>query len=68
MLQHVLERARLHGERVHAAFIDFRKAYDSVNRDLLWAAIRGMGVHGAMLDTLHGCIVTSACVCDLRVT
>jgi hypothetical protein len=53
VLQHALERARLQGERVHAAFIDFRKAYDSVNRDLLWAAIRGMGVHGAMLDTLQ---------------
>jgi hypothetical protein len=49
---HALERAQLCGERVHAAFMDFRKAYDSVNRHLLWAAIREMGVHGTMLDTL----------------
>ncbi len=53
VLQHALERARLRGERVYAAFIDFRKAYDSVNRGLLWAAIRGMGIHGAMFDTLQ---------------
>lgn len=53
VLQHTLERARLQGRHVHAAFIDFRKAYDSVNRQLLWAAIKGMGVHGAMLDTLQ---------------
>jgi hypothetical protein len=53
VLQHTLERARMEGRHVHAAFIDFRKAYDSVNRHLLWAAIKGMGVHGAMLDTLQ---------------
>jgi hypothetical protein len=53
VLQHTLERARMQGKHIHAAFIDFRKAYDSVNRHLLWAAIKGMGVHGAMLGTLQ---------------
>jgi hypothetical protein len=53
VLQHILERACSQGRRVHAAFIDFRKAYDSVNRHLLWTAIQGMGIHGAMLDTLQ---------------
>jgi hypothetical protein len=38
VLQHTLERARLHGKSVFAAFIDFRKTYDSIQRPLLWAA------------------------------
>lgn len=52
VLSHVTERARHYGRPVYCAFIDFRKAYDSINRDLLWEALQGMGVHGSFLDSL----------------
>jgi len=35
-----------------ACFVDFRKAYDSVRRDLLMQCLVDMGVHGSMLSTL----------------
>ena len=53
VLNHVLERAKARHKAVYAAFIDFRKAYDSVNRSLLWSALQGMGIHGSMLATLQ---------------
>jgi hypothetical protein len=52
ILQHVLERSRARGRRAYCAFIDFQKAYDSVDRDLLWQALRSMGLHGQFLDSL----------------
>ena len=58
VLQHALEKAKKNGKPVFAAFIDFRKAYDSVNRDLLWQSLESMGVHGALLHSLKKCIQT----------
>jgi len=52
ILQHALEKAKKNGKPVFAAFIDFRKAYDSVNRDLLWQSLESMGVNGALLHSL----------------
>ena len=53
VLQHSIERARAHNQVVYCAFIDFQKAYDSVNRDLLWPALHSLGVHGAFLRGLQ---------------
>ena len=38
---------------VFCAFIDFRKAYDSVNRNILWSCLEQMGIHGNYLNTLR---------------
>ena len=35
-----------------AAFIDFRKAYDSISRNILWESLRSMGLHGRMLESV----------------
>ncbi len=53
VLQHAIERARSCKKVVYCAFIDFQKAYDSVNRDLLWQALQGLGVHGTFLRSLQ---------------
>jgi hypothetical protein len=39
-------------ERLHACFIDFRKAYDLVRRDLLMQCLADMGANGSMLSFL----------------
>lgn len=54
VLQHVIERSRIAHKPVYCAFIDFRKAYDCVDRDVLWRCLQSLGVHGCMLDTLKG--------------
>ena len=34
------------------AFTDFSKAYDSVNRQLLWSKLQSVGVYGKMLNAV----------------
>jgi hypothetical protein len=36
------------------AFIDFRKAYDSIQRDLLWHKLKCYGLQGKIMDALQG--------------
>ena len=36
----------------YAAFIDFRKTYDSINRSKLWLMLRDDGVSGKMLQAV----------------
>ncbi len=53
VLQHCIERCKGRAVPLYAAFIDFQKAYDCVNRSLLWQALKGMGVHGNMMSILQ---------------
>lgn len=52
VLQHVIESYDAVKAPVYAAFVDFRKAYDQVDRDVLWTVLHGLGVHGKMLESL----------------
>ena len=45
------------------AFIDFRKAYDTVNRNVLWKKLCNVGVNGKMfkaIKSLYSCV--SSCI------
>lgn len=53
VLQHVCERYTEARLPMFAAFIDFRKAYDCVDRKLLWVALERLGVKGRMLSALQ---------------
>ena len=52
ILKHVIDRYGVDRKPVFAAFIDFKKAYDRVDRGLLWRCLQSMGLHGACLETL----------------
>ena len=39
------------------AFIDFEKAFDSINRIFLWLILLKNGIKGKLLDVLKVCIV-----------
>jgi hypothetical protein len=52
VLQHIVDKYDHKQQPVYAAFVDFRKAYDKVVRQLLWECLHGLGVHGLALDTL----------------
>lgn len=52
ILRHTLEVYQSRKKPVYCAFIDFRKAYDSVNRNILWSCLERMGLHGNYMSTL----------------
>ena len=54
VLQHLIEKYTVDKKQLFTAFIDFRKAYDCVDRELLWRKLQGMGLHGRMLTVLQG--------------
>jgi hypothetical protein len=53
ILRHVIDAAAVRKKPLYCAFIDFSKAYDRVDRGLLWQVLQGMGLHGAALATLQ---------------
>ena len=40
-------------ERLFCAFIDYKKAFDSVQRELLWGKLLNAGVHGKVLRVMR---------------
>ena len=53
VLQHAIESCQKRAKTMYVAFIDFEKAYDRVNRDLLWRVLEGYGLHGDFLTALR---------------
>ena len=52
ILNHMLEKHTYLKKTLYVAFIDFRKAYDSVDRSVLWAALSSLGLHGPALAAI----------------
>ena len=53
LLKHLIDRHRLHSRaRMFCCFVDFQKAYDSVDRGLLLDRLADMGLSGNMLRTI----------------
>ena len=48
ILSELVRARRRHGLETHVAFLDIRKAYDTVSRDALWRRILDFGVIGKM--------------------
>jgi hypothetical protein len=53
MLRHLVDKATINDKHLFTAFIDFKKAYDSVPRELLWRCLRKLGMHGPFIDILE---------------
>ena len=52
LLNTIFWKARAAKEHVHLGFVDISKAYDSVNRDVLWRKLASLGITGKFLKTL----------------
>ena len=50
MLRTVIEQQRIVKAPLYTCFVDFKKAYDTVPRDMLWTKLQRLGVHGWFLD------------------
>ena len=53
ILRALIERARARGVKLYTCAVDFEKAFDSVDRPQLWAALQRAGVGGCMLRVLQ---------------
>lgn len=53
VLRHLIDRVRSRpGQHLFACFVDFRKAYDTVRRDLLMQCLADIGLHDHMLRAI----------------
>ena len=52
VLNTILSRAKEMGQQVHKSFIDIVKAYDTVNRPLLWRKMRKMGFSDSFIENI----------------
>ena len=53
VLRALTERYRAEAQPLYVAFVDFRKAYDTVPRELLWEKLKQRGVSAEMVDALR---------------
>lgn len=53
VLRALIERARANRAKLYCCAVDFEKAFDTVNREQLWAALRRAGIGGAMLAAIQ---------------
>ena len=52
VLKTIIELYLCQGRRLFCAFVDYRKAFDSVNRTILWKRLVEQGVNGKILDVI----------------
>ncbi|KAK4702956.1 hypothetical protein P7C70_g3260, partial [Phenoliferia sp. Uapishka_3] len=52
-LDHILNKARRAGQDVYVAFVDLKKAFDTVSRGLLWQKLRLLGCSGKVFDLIR---------------
>ncbi|KAK4700586.1 hypothetical protein P7C70_g5660, partial [Phenoliferia sp. Uapishka_3] len=52
-LDHILDQARRAGKDVYVAFVDLKKAFDTVSRGLLWQKLRLLGCSGKVFDLIR---------------
>ena len=63
VVRRLQELGRKEGVPLYTCFVDLQKAYDSVNRSLLWVVLARFGMHPVMVDIVpqfHGGV--RACV------
>ena len=53
VLSSVIDAYRAQSRSVYVAFVDFRKAYDCINRDILWSCLKHMGVTESALSLIR---------------
>jgi hypothetical protein len=53
ILHTLTEQARFQKKQVYTCFVDFKKAFNIVPRDLLWQVLEGLGISGQILECLR---------------
>ena len=53
VLDYIVRKCLHQGEKLYCCFVDFEKAFDTVDRDVLWAVLANIGVRGQFLRCLQ---------------
>jgi hypothetical protein len=53
ILHTLTEQARFQKKKLYTCFVDFKKAFNTVPRDLLWQVLQGSGISGWILKCLR---------------
>jgi hypothetical protein len=53
ILRTLTEQARFQKKKLYTCFVDFKKTFDIVPRDLLWEVLEGLGINGRILECLR---------------
>jgi hypothetical protein len=53
ILRTLTEQARFQKKKLYTCFVDFKKAFETVPRDLLWQVLEGLGISGRILECLR---------------
>ena len=63
----IVQRQLLNKKKMYVAFVDFQKAFDTVNRGVLWNVLIKAGVRGKMLEAIKSMYACVKC-CVLSAT
>jgi hypothetical protein len=53
ILRTLTEQARFQKKKLYICFVNLKKAFDIVPRDLLWQVLEGLGISGRILECLR---------------
>jgi hypothetical protein len=53
ILRILTEQARFQKKKLYTCFVDLKKTFDTVPRDLLWQVLEGLGISGRVLECLR---------------
>ena len=66
LLNTALWKARALGKKLHMGFVDVTKAYDSVNRKILWRKLESLGIGGVFLSSLKAMYTGDSVRCTVN--
>ena len=66
VLNTILWKARALGEKIHLGFVAITKAYDCVDRTILWAKLERLGINGVFLNTLKAMYTGDSVRCTVN--
>ena len=62
MLKLIAEKVRCKDRKIYNCFVDFRKAFDSVDQEIIWAVLKSYGVDNKLINLLKDINETSQAV------
>ena len=66
ILDTILWKAKKLKQKVHLCYVDVAKAYDSVNRNILWTKLASLGFGGQFLQSLKALYTGDSLVCTVN--